>query len=128
MPLTIVVVDESNNAALFNRMQICLSSINLNSNRLQCEKDYKSLIVRLSEQKTQQKTDQQASSYAVVQLRFAKILDVSTKSDADICYYLQGADKRHFTLDKRTAELRPRGPFDRETRDRYELYIRASEH
>lgn len=126
MTLTILVVDESDNAALFNRMQICLSSAvgsgQSSSNtaatgQLSCEKDYKSLIVHLREEdETQQ-----------VQLNLAKIIDVNRRDD-EICYYLQGPDKDDFSIDKHSGVLKPRFKLNRERRDKYELYLRASEY
>lgn len=74
--LVLVVVDESNNAAHFNRMQICLASGS------DCEKDGQAVIVRFKEEEP---------SYVnhSVPLNFAKMSDPS-KNSSDICYYLMG--------------------------------------
>ena len=121
MTLTILVVDESDNAALFNRMQICLSSGAGSSavapGQIACEKDYKSLIVHLREEDEAQQ----------VQLNLAKIIDVNRQDD-EICYYLQGPDKDDFSMDKHSGLFRPRFKLNRERRDKYELYLRASEY
>lgn len=74
--LVLVLVDETNNAAHFNRMQVCL-----HSSELECERDYQSVIVRFREEV--------ASANNTVALNFAKISDLS-KNSSDICYYLMG--------------------------------------
>ncbi len=112
LTLTLILVDDSNNAAQFNRMQICLST-----HAFQCEKDYQSVIIKMQEE------DAKTS----VSLRLAKMNDL-TKSDEDICYYLSGTDRDYFKLDKRSAVLMPKKRLDREKRDEYELIVKASEY
>ena len=75
MTLTLILVDDSNNAAQFNRMQVCLSGV------FQCEKDYQSIIVKMKEEQ-----DPENNSFS---MKFAKMNDVD-KNDEDICYYLTG--------------------------------------
>lgn len=112
LTLTLILVDDSNNAAQFNRMQICLST-----HTFQCEKDYQSVIIKMLEEDVN----------SAVSLRLAKMNDLS-KSDEDICYYLSGTDRDYFKLDKRSAVLMPKKRLDREKRDEYELIVKASEY
>ena len=111
--MTFTLVDESNNAAQFNRMQICLSG------RFQCEKDYASVLVRIKEE--------QAAKDVAFSLGLAKMND-ATRRDADICYYLSGVDKKYFSIDKKSGIIQPRLRLDRELKDKYEVIVRASEY
>lgn len=131
--LTFILVDDSNNTASFNRMEICLSKT------FQCEKNYQTIIVKLKEEQ-----DQLNSS---VLLNLAKISDM-TKNEQDICYYLiglfsflrfsfllnyikilmPGKDRDYFNLNKSSGLLTPKKKLDREFRDEYEVAIKASEH
>jgi len=113
LTLTITLVDDKNNAAQFNRMQICLSG------RFQCEKDYEAIIVKIKEEQT--------LSDVKFELGLAKMNDAS-KKDEDICYHLSGADKKYFTLEKQRGVLVPNINLDRETREKYEVIVKASEY
>lgn len=77
--LVIVVVDESNNAAHFNRMQVCLGSAGELS--FECEKDYQSIVVKFREEVSPLNN--------TVALNLAQIADPN-KNLSDICYYLMG--------------------------------------
>ena len=78
----VVVIGESNDAAHFNRMQICLAA-----GGLECEKDYESVVVRFREE----------LNSSTVALNLATMSDPS-KSSADICYYLTGLHLKKFFL------------------------------
>jgi hypothetical protein len=111
--LTLIVVDDTNNAAQFDRMQICLTG------NFKCEKDFESIIVNLKEEQTDESNS--------VQLNLAKMNDL-TKSDGDICYYLSSKDKKYFRLNRTSGVLTTRFKLDREIRDKYELIIKSSEY
>jgi hypothetical protein len=111
--LTLIVVDDTNNAAQFDRMQICLSS------GYACEKDFETVIVRLKEENI--------SEVNIVPLNLAKMNDL-TKNDEDICYYLSGKDKYLFKLNQTSGVLSPKEKLDREKREKYELIIKSSEY
>ena len=113
LTLTIFLVDDTNNAAQFNRMQICLSG------KFQCEKDYEAIIVKIKEE--------QSLDDVGFQLGLAKMNDPSKKQE-DICYYLSGIDKKYFTLDKQSGILVPKINFNRENREKYEVIVKASEY
>ena len=108
-----ILVDESDNAAQFNRLQICLSD----SNR--CDKDLRTLFLKMREE--------EPVELSTVALRLAKMSD-PTKTDEDICYYLDGVDKDYFELGKSTAILKPKQKLDREEKSKYELILAATEH
>jgi hypothetical protein len=114
-------VDATNNSAAFDRADICLSG------RFECEKDYRSLIVRLPEETT--------TVNSSVALNLAKLNDLSRFGDEEeaaesVCYYLSGGAsvREHFELDKLSGVLRPKRQLDREFKERYELVVKASEH
>ena len=113
LTLTITLVDGSNNAAQFNRMQICLSG------NYQCEKDYESIIVKIKEE--------QSLRDVRFELGLAKMNDPS-KRDEDICYYLSGIDKEYFTIEKQRGVLVPKIKLNREVREKYEVIVKASEY
>lgn len=93
-------------------MQICLSGTH------PCDSNFQSLIIRLTEEKI--------NNLSSKSFRLARINDI-TKNDDDICYYLSGRDSEYFDLDKSTAILRQKYKLDRESRDKYELIIKATE-
>ena len=111
MSLTLVVVDDTDNAAHFNRLQICLSG------EFRCDKELRTLSLRMREEDMNLETE----------LRLAKMSD-PTKTDEDICYFLEGEDKDYFELDKVKAILRPKRRLDRETKSKFELTLFATEH
>lgn len=111
--LTFIIVDDTNNTAKFNRMEICLSGA------FQCEKNYQTLVVKLKEE--------QEPELNSVYLNLAKISDI-TKSDQDICYFLLGKDKNNFKLNKTSGHLVPKQKLDRESRDKYEVIIKSTEY
>ncbi len=112
--LTFIIVDDSNNSVVFDRAEICLSG------RFECEKDYRSLIVKLKEE--------QSISNSSVSLNLAKFSDYTKLGEA-ICYYLSGKNaKNYFSLDKFSGVLTAKQTLDREFRERYELVVKASEH
>ena len=111
--LTLIVVDDSNNAAQFDRMKICLSS------SYTCEKDFETVIVKLKEENI--------SDANSISLNLARMNDL-TKNDEDICYYLSGKDKNLFKLNQTSGILTPKVKLDREKREKYELIIKSSEY
>ena len=96
-----------------HRMQICLSG------RFQCEKDYEAIIVKIKEE--------QNLSDVKFELGLAKMNDAS-KKDEDICFHLSGVDKKYFTLEQQRGILVPNINLDRETREKYEVILKASEY
>ncbi len=79
--LTLILVDETNNAAQFNRMQICSSGL------FECDKNFDYVRINLIEEQ-----DESSASF-----HLAKMNDFS-KNEDDICYYLSG--KFYFFLNK----------------------------
>lgn len=113
----IVLVDDSNNAAYFNRKQVCLRSET--AGEIECEKDYQSVVVKFREETN--------SLNNTVALNLAQMSD-PTRNASDICYYLMGVDRQYFKMGKKSGVLMPRAKLDREKRDKYEVIVKASEH
>ncbi len=111
MSLTLVVVDEANNAVQFDRAQVCLSG------EYRCSGDLQSLIVEVVEEKNGQ----------AFKIPAAKMNDIR-KTDDEICYYLSGNDSTHFWLNKTERIVYVIDRVDREVKTEYEVFIRASEY
>lgn len=113
----IVLVDENNNAAYFNRKQVCLRSEPVGE--IECEKDYESVVVKFREEANPLNN--------TVALNLAQMSD-PTRTASDVCYYLMGVDRQYFKMGKKSGVLMPRAKLDREKRDKYEVIVKASEH
>lgn len=113
MTLTLVVVDESNNAVQFDKMEICLSG------NYQCDKYFQSLVFSLKEEQTD----------STIQIPSAKMNDISKKDD-EICYYLSGKDSAIFTFNTTSRTIQPlkNQVLDREKASVYEVVITGSEY